>query len=929
MAPSNPGDEFAAPTDARALASATEETWVDDRPKRAVERVTDLEDELEPGTTLGRYVLLERVGAGGMGIVYAAYDPQLDRRVAVKLLHDRRGESSTAKSRLLREAQALARLDDPHVVSVHDVGEVEGQIYLAMEFIDGPTLGEWLGEGARSIEDILAVMLQAGHGLAAAHRVGLVHRDFKPDNVMLDGRGRPRVMDFGLARQSGDESSSTSLAEHSASSERMLELDLTQTGAAIGTPAYMAPEQHLGRDTDARSDQFSFCVTLFEALYGQRPFAGDNYAALVLAVTEGQIREPPRSARRVPRWLDAILRRGLASDPASRYPDMAALLAALADDPRHRRRRRIALGVGAALTAGLVAAVVSTNADEPSEARCAGVDAPIRDLWSVEVAGAVRERFALSGRGYAETSAARVIAALDRHADAWAETARDACEAHLVEGQRSAMLYERQMLCLERPKAALAELVDQLTTADARVVDEAVLATEALPSPLLCADLDSLLAGLAPPPAELASAVSSLRRELERAAVLRATGHAAKAQSILHTIAPELTRVAYGPVEAEAALERGRVELELGDYEASATALAEAHARSIEHGHGRIAATSATELVYVVGYRLAEHQAGFAWQTSAEAWARRVDPDGPLWAQALHNAGVLYDAAGNSAAAEPVYREALEIRRRVYGDDHPLVAKSVHNLGNIYLDRGEYDQAADHYARAHELYTAAFGAGHPALTGSLNNLGLAHRRARRFAEAAKALREATVILRATHGEDHPDLALGLDNLARTLVEMGELDEAEALVDEAFAIRLAALGPEHPDLADTRCTLAELALARDLLDQARLEADTALARYESSFGPDHPQVAIALDLRGRVRLAAEDPSGAVEDLRRALVIRSQQSAPAELAETLDSLTRAELALGQDEAARASRQAALDAYARAGPAYRPLADALREL
>ena len=237
----------------------------------------------------------------------------------------------------------MARLAHPNVIAVHDVGMFDGQVFLAMEFLGGGTLKSWLGAGPRPWREVLDVFVAAGRGLAAAHAAGLVHRDFKPENVLLDRDGRPRVVDFGLAREATagveDEAGAATFAAAAKSSGNHLET-LTRTGAIMGTPAYMAPEQIVGEATDERTDQFSFCVALYEALYGQRPFQGVSLLQLLHNVTEGDI-EPVPENREVPAWIRRAVLRGLKADPAQRWPSMAPLIAALEDDPAARHRRRL------------------------------------------------------------------------------------------------------------------------------------------------------------------------------------------------------------------------------------------------------------------------------------------------------------------------------------------------------------------------------------------------------------------------------------------------------------------------------------------------------------------------------------------------------------------------------------------------------------
>ena len=329
---------------------------------------------LEAGARIGRYLILERVGSGAMGVVYGAYDPELDRKVALKLLDgDGAGQDPIARARLLREAKAMARLTHPNVVVVHDVGVFEGRVFLAMEFLGGGTLKSWLAARPRTTREVTQIFAAAGRGLGAAHAAGLVHRDFKPENVLLDKEGRPRVVDFGLAREAsaGSETTDEDVGRSGpAAGTRALALlpagdgsgettlnplgTLTREGVIMGTPAYMAPEQFLGEATNEQTDQFSFCVALYEALYGERPFGGDSLLRLVNNITDGKLRPAPEN-REVPAWIRRAVLRGVQADPAQRWPSMAPLIAALEDDPVTRQRRRILAVVAGVLVVASLA----------------------------------------------------------------------------------------------------------------------------------------------------------------------------------------------------------------------------------------------------------------------------------------------------------------------------------------------------------------------------------------------------------------------------------------------------------------------------------------------------------------------------------------------------------------------------------------------
>ncbi|MDY7232143.1 protein kinase domain-containing protein [Hyalangium rubrum] len=335
---------------------------------------------LRPGEVLGRFVISGVLGAGGMGVVYAAEDPQLGRKVALKLLRSARADATEERqARLLREAQAMARLSHPNVLPVFDLGTEGGQVFLAMELVEGPTLAEWLRQRERPWREVVELFLEAGRGLAAAHRAGLVHRDFKPANVLVGRDGRPRVTDFGLVRvgASGEEV----VAEAAAGGS---ELALTQAGAVPGTPAYMSPEQLAGRPVDARGDQFSFCVALYEALYGLRPFAAE-------APPERRwtLRRPERGPR-LPRQVKAALARGLALEVEDRFPSMDALLAVLARPPLLRGRWwALSLAAGLAL-AGVAVGTQREFADALSVDDLVPLSLAVDETSALEVPGVSR-----------------------------------------------------------------------------------------------------------------------------------------------------------------------------------------------------------------------------------------------------------------------------------------------------------------------------------------------------------------------------------------------------------------------------------------------------------------------------------------------------------------------------------------------------------
>ncbi len=321
--------------------------------------------DLPRGSKVGRYRLGKPLGAGAMGIVYLAEDPDLHRPVALKML---RRQDEQASDRLTREAQALARISHPNVIVVYEVGTFEDQIYMAMEFVQGESLTSWL-QTPRSVSEILSTFEQVGRGLAVAHAAGLVHRDVKPDNVLVGVDGRVRVVDFGLARGDAllravsDESSRSLASVESSDAFRTL----TRTGAFMGTPAYMAPEQYDGVEAEPRTDQFAFCVSLYEALYKKRPFEAHTLLELAQAVKAGPP-VPPRGLG-VPPRVESAISRGLSVRREDRFPSMEALLAELAPPATAAASRKMGLPAGLAIgTALLVAAGLAFFVRPPTPA---------------------------------------------------------------------------------------------------------------------------------------------------------------------------------------------------------------------------------------------------------------------------------------------------------------------------------------------------------------------------------------------------------------------------------------------------------------------------------------------------------------------------------------------------------------------------------
>lgn len=465
------------------------------------------------GATVSRYLITEPLGAGSMGIVYCAYDPKLHRRLAIKLLRHDRASSETGQQRLLREAQALASLAHPSVVAVHDVGTFGSQVFLAMEFCSGGTLREWLDSNANTRADIVDCFVMAGEGLAAAHEQGLVHRDFKPANVLLNSDGKPKVTDFGLAyaplpSDEADLGSGAKLAQ-----------TITQTGALIGTPAYMAPEQLRGEPASQRSDQFSFCVALWEALSRKRPFAGASVKELLRSIEAQDLSD---SEAAIPSRLRQVLRKGLSVDPAQRHESMSALLALVVRYTSPRRRVVTAAIAGVALLAAAAVYATPSQAQSP----CTGAERHLNDSWSAERRKEIQTAFVGSSLPNAESLWRRVDDSMNQYAAGWASAHRQSCEATEVFGEQSSEIMELRMSCLQRHKDRFSSLSRlYATAASTELVGRSLAMVSELPSVALCADVAYLQArGTMPATAAMREAVLRFEEELAAIEAMESAG---------------------------------------------------------------------------------------------------------------------------------------------------------------------------------------------------------------------------------------------------------------------------------------------------------------------------------------------------------------------------------------------------------------------
>ena len=870
-------------------------------------------EQLAPGTKIARYLLLERVGAGAMGQVHAAYDGELDRKVAVKLLRDHHERGA---SRLLREAQALAKLVHPNVVAVHDVGTHGGRVFVAMEFVEGETLRAWMNRGPHRWREVLRRLLPAGQGLAAAHAAGLVHRDFKPANVLLGRDGRVRVADFGLAMQAGRSRaasadvktrppapSESSSSHSSAAASRADTHRLTRTGAQVGTPAYMAPEQFIAAEVDARADQFAFCVTLYEALYGERPFVGDSRHALMLHVQGGEVREAPRGSG-VPKRLRRILLRGLASDPAARWRDMPSLLRELGRDPGRQWRRRAGAAVLAAAASGLTWVAVAETRPQPAPALCTGDEAAIGDAWTDGDRRALLARGELLADRWTVDATARLADRLDRWASDWRDAWLEACRATRIRGEQSDELLARRSLCLERRRRRMASFVELLTTADRELLTRAPSLVVELAELESCSDPAALQPQLAPLDPAKRREVEALTVELD-ALTARVLVDDRSAGPAVAALADRIAALAWPPVSVEYAFLTARSQLLAGDHEAGEAALDAALVAALAAGDPRTASQVANTLAQEISSRDPESEQLRRLLDIAMALVESAGDDDRLAGNVLTTETNWLRYRGDYQGCAEAAQRAADRYRRAQQPDRPEIGIAGHNLAICLYHLGRFDESFRHAQRSWSLRRDDWGPHHPRLRASLSLLGgLAYARGDE-AQATEFLRRSLELSIAVNGRDSLDTADARSNHAVALASQGHYDEAAAGLREALAVRERELGDESSTVARARLNLASVLLRGPDLDEAFALADRGRATLAAALGDEHRDIATAHNIIGQIHIARGDPQAARREQLRALELLRQTIGGEQplLREVYIELARSELALGRPAAALA--------------------------
>ncbi len=783
--------------------------------------------EFGRGRSLGRYLILRTLGVGGMGMVFLADDPELDRKVAVKLLRsEERSSPRNGQLRILAEAQAIAKLSHPNVVAVYDVGSFDTGVFLAMEYVEGPSLRRWL-EAERTPDAILDVILATGRGLAAAHEAGLVHRDIKPENILVANDGRVRLVDFGLAELT----STRALASDVSRSSRRRSSD-SEPGPheLVGTPRYMAPELFSGEEATPLSDQFALCATLFEALYRRPP-----YPSLDGHRWKRDFGEPPAAPSErtsVPPGLRPLLERGLSVDPSTRYRNLDEFLARLTTI-RQRRKRRLTLATTAAVMgAGIV--IGFTPARLVEQGPCASAAETMTPVWTEDARRTTLAAFEATGLPYATRAAAEVEPTLDQFVDSWTEQRMEVCRATVVDGTQSGAMMDLRVACLERRRTHLVALLDAFARADEAVVLHAGEAARSLPSVSECAD-PRVLAQIPPIPTDAMhrARVQDSRRGLAELSAARRSGRLHHAASLAQDLRPTIAQLDYTPVLAELDLEVGRVHAALGRHASAEQHLRQALVAAARGRYERVRGEAWLALARELGVGQKRFEAALEATRAAEASlsTHRDQPDTEPrlvlvradLAQARDNrttARALYQSlldrpdvdierhdlltrvgtvAHSRTRAIVVLREALALRRSVLGPTHPDTADTLLALARNLADAREFDEAIALTAEARHIREQLFASNTVAVAQTYSARAYIEARRGRTDEAARHFERASEMIREDPDHVEFDLGSAIMNTGVMYSRLGRHAEARRLHKQVLEI-FERTDPEHPRIA---------------------------------------------------------------------------------------------------------------------------------
>ena len=793
---------------------------------------------------LGRYTVKSTLGEGAMGRVYLAEDSTLQRQVAVKVILAEDSKSrGRLQERLAREARRLASVAHPNVAAIYDVGVEGDQVYIAMEYIEGDSLRGWL-QSKPSRRAILDAFRGAGRGLAAAHAAGLVHRDFKPENVLVGLRGtkidRVCVVDFGLATPSLD---STDPGSAGAASVHPL------TTAAAGTPAYMSPETLTGARADLRSDQYAYCVSLYEALFGERPFDATSPPKLVAEIEAKE----PNFDRDAPAWLIAVLRRGLSRDPAARFESMHAVLNAL-HPPRRRALFPTALAV--VISSGLAAgAVLATG---PDTQRCEQTAELLAAVWGKDRRRTIEDAFA--GSSFGPDTADRVLPRVDAWSQDWVAERNAACRAMLDAGEVER--FDRVNACFGRRLDALDAMLRRWEGGTTSVTLDAAAAVDRLPDVEVCTADGSLED----------PAVDELRQRVAAAQAGGTEGDLDGAETELLAIVEEARRLGSPEVALEAQLALGNAQGWQGRIDEAESTLEAAFFEAQRIGSDDLAARLAASMAGMkIGPRADPNGADEWVKHAIAALERTPNPDTRLHVRItkawIEEKRRNYELA--LAELDAVLQSGAEGKPRI---------GALERKGHILWDMERFDESEAMAAAALDACRDTHGEKHPECATLVGGVG---RHAMRKGDAdatEKAFKAAIALVEDAHGPGQLATAPIIANLGVVALARGQYPEAKQKFTTALELFTKHYGPEHERVGGLLQQLAQVEMVLEELETARGHAERALAIEVQLFGPDRLQSARILETIAHIARKDGRPEDALKSGRESIAVLERLGTP---------------------------------------------------
>lgn len=809
------------------------------------------------GESIGRYLVLDVAGQGNVGVVYSAYDPKLDRKVALKLLKRNANSTDVSEERLVREAKAMARLSHPNVVTVHDVGRVGERTFVAMEFVEGLTLRAWLQDERHRWQDIVAQFGAAARGLAAAHASGIVHRDFKTENVFIGEDKRVRVGDFGMVRLQ-DDLAAPSTEEISESTSLA---PLTETGSVLGTILYLAPECLQGETADALSDQYSFCVSLYEALYEQYPFRDASFPELKHDVLAGHLQTPPPKSA-VPKKVRAALLRGMSVDRDQRYASMEALWQSLDGAADQHRRKQMWAISGAMVLLSIVVLYSLFNREEERSGMCQSADKELVGIWDPGVKARMKAAFDRSGSDLASRSFEAVTERFDDHAKGWKAMHVETCEATHIAGTQSSELLDVRMQCLRRHAWELRAHTQLFASRghESEIVKAAVKSATKLSSIAECAEVSTLQTVLSlPSDPALRSRIEATEVRLSEALAVSRTGKVDEAHSLSTTLAKDTEDLDFAPVRGRVLYQLGMAEIDSGDYLVAEKTLEKALRSASRGKDDHLIAEIWLGLIQSV--RMQErYEDALSMRVWAEIAVSRAGNDSYQRKRFVSGISQLAIRTGDNQLAAKLLEESLAETEARVGLDHVNIAFIGGNLGSAYLEMGQY-------SRARELFQ----------------------------------RSLHILERKKPG--HPSVAMTHGNLAAVYVDQEQFEQAEHHQEKALALFIESLGDQHPYVADTLLSYGELFSAQNEHEKAREYYFRALSLQTKLTGEASVGVGRILLSIANAANDEGDHKGAKVHFRNALMIFREKLGPANplVGSTLRGLAYAHLGTKADRQA----------------------------